>query len=343
MTPSGRPIGVAIVGAAHTPHAVSYARALAASADAEVIGVWDDDGDVASRVADFGGAPTWPDAAELIADERVQAVVVCGATVDHARVTAWAAARGRHVLCEKPIATTMSDADAMVAVCDEAGVQLHVAFVTRFYPVVQQLRARIQAGELGGLVGMVGGNRGRPPLPPTYPTWITTPEASGGGALIDHSVHVTDVMRHVSGREVVSVDAEVDNGLWNTSVDDTALMLLAFEGGMAASVDPSWSVPENAPVEYDFYLHVVGTEGSITITDTTEAIELVAPGLRPGLISVPFGLDIDAAMVACFLRSIRDGGVESPAATGQDGRRALEIALAGYEAAASGRRIELPT
>lgn len=342
MTGQDHRVGVAIVGAAHTPHALSYARALAASPDAELIGVWDDDADVASRVAQFGEAPAAADAEALVADRRVQAVVICGATVDHARVTALAAGHGRHVLCEKPIATTMRDADSMIDACHDAGVQLHIAFVTRFYPIVQQLRVRIGAGELGDLVGMVGANRGRPPLPPTYPTWITTPDASGGGALIDHSVHVTDVMRHVSGREVISVDAEVDNGLWNTSVDDTALMLLAFEGGVAASVDPSWSVPENAPIDYDFSLHVVGTGGSITITDTAEAIDLVAPGLRPGAISVPFGLDIDAAMVACFLRSIREGNVVAPAATGDDGRRALEIALAGYEAASSGRRVELP-
>ena len=77
--------------------------------------------------------------------------------------------------------------------------------------------------------GMVGGNRGRPPLPPAYPAWITDPVAAGGGALIDHSVHVTDVMRHVSGLEVTEVSAEAGSLLWDCGVDDVAVLTLRFD------------------------------------------------------------------------------------------------------------------
>ena len=139
----------------------------------------------------------------LLESARVQAVVVCSATAEHRAHVELAASRGCHVLCEKPIATTLEDAQAMIEACQGAGVQLHTAFVTRFLPLVQQVRATLLAGELGDVIAMVGGNRGRPPLPPQYPEWITTPSDSGSLAVrsIDHSVHITDVIRHLSGRE----------------------------------------------------------------------------------------------------------------------------------------------
>ena len=70
----------------------------------------------------------------------------------------------------------------MVAACAAAGVQLHLAFVSRFLPLVARARAAVRDGRLGDLVGMVGGNRGRPPLPPAYPSWITDPRGRQAAA-----------------------------------------------------------------------------------------------------------------------------------------------------------------
>ena len=75
-----------------------------------------------------------------------------------------------HVLCEKPIATTVDDARAMVTACSQAGVGLQMAFVTRFLPLVRQAGAALRDGELGELIAMVGANRGRPPLPRGTPS-----------------------------------------------------------------------------------------------------------------------------------------------------------------------------
>ncbi|MEO6122438.1 MAG: Gfo/Idh/MocA family oxidoreductase, partial [Ilumatobacteraceae bacterium] len=224
-------LGVAVLGVAHIPHAMSYARCLSNSATARLVGVYDESSELGHRVADRFDVPYHASLEALISSADVHAVVVCSATNQHRTLVAAAAARGLHVLCEKPIATTIDDAEAMIAICAEHGVQLHTAFVTRFYPLVARLRAAVQDGSVGELLGMVGGNRGRPPLPPQYPEWITTPSASGGGALMDHSVHVTDIMRHVSGLEVSTVAAEVDSLLWESGVDDMALMSLTFDNG----------------------------------------------------------------------------------------------------------------
>jgi predicted dehydrogenase len=160
---------------------------------------------------------------------------------------------------------------------------------------------------------------------------------------MDHSVHVTDIMRHVSGHEVASVSAEVDSKFWDSGVDDMALMSLVFDTGMIASVDPSWSVPAGNPWDYDFFLRLVGTEGSLDLTDGAESLRVVSTGegAPRGLRHASFAEDADRAMLAAFVESVRRGSVQEPCATGEDGVRALEIALAGYRSSELGQVVEL--
>lgn len=336
-------VGVAVLGAAHMGHAWAYTRALTESPNAHVVGLHDPEPEHTRWIHQDFGVPLVDDARRLLESPEVDAVLVCSANDEHRRHVELAAAHGKHVLCEKPIATTLDDAEAMVAACVDAGVQLHLAFPSRFMPLVARARLAVRDGRLGDLIGLVGANRGRPPLPPSYPAWITDPVAAGGGALIDHSVHVTDVMRHVSGLEVAEVSAEAGALLWDCGVDDVAVLSLRFRGGAVGCVDPSWSVPADNPWDYDFSLRLVGTEGSLDITDGAEALQVVTTrdGGPRGLRQASFGDDADRAMVEGFLASVRAGALLEPCATGTDGLRALEIALAGYRSSASGSVVEL--
>jgi predicted dehydrogenase len=342
------PVGVAMLGAAHTTHAWSYARALTGSGRARVVGIHDDNPELARWIRRDFDVPFFDDPRVLLESPDVQAAVVCTPTARHRDSVELAASSGCHVLCEKPIATTLEDARAMVAGCAAAGVQLHLAFVSRFLPMVGHAREAVRTGRLGELIGLVGGNRGRPPLPPAYPDWITSREEAGGGALIDHSVHVTDVMRYVSGLEVAAVSAEADALLWDCGVEDVAVLSLAFSddaggSGAVGSVDPSWSVPADNPSDYDFYLRLVGTEGSFELTDAAESVSVVSAmdAESRGMRLASFADDADATMVDAFVSSINAEEVLAPCATGQDGLRALEVALAGYESAASGDVVRL--
>lgn len=343
IPPLDRPVGVAVLGAAHPTHVWAYARALTQSPNARVVGIHDPEPQHTRWVEQDFGVRRVDDVESLLGAPDVEAVVVCSATAEHRTHVELAAAHGLHVLCEKPVATTLDDAASMAAACDAAGVQLHVAFVSRFLPMVARARGAVRDGRLGDLVGLVGGNRGRPPLPPSYPAWITDPVAAGGGALIDHSVHVTDAMRHVSGLEVADVSAEAGSLLWDCGVDDVAIVSLRFDNGAVGSVDPSWSVPADHPWDYDFYLRLVGTEGSLDISDTAEALRVVSAreSSPRGLRLASFAEDADRAMVEAFLTSVRAGEMLAPCATGRDGTRALEIALAAYESSATGQVVRL--
>lgn len=338
-------VRVGILSYAHTAHAASYTRALIQIPGVEVVAIYDDD---AARGQMFGqrfGVPAFYSTPEpLLARDDIHAVVVCSPTAAHAALVTAAARAGKHVLCEKPIAARLADARAMIEACRAAGVQLHMAFVCRFYPMVQAAKQMIDAGEIGPVYGVLGGNRGLPPLPPAYPPWIIDPAQAGGGALLDHSVHVTDALRYLLGSEVESVFAESGTLIHKElAVDDCGLMLLKFRSGVAASVDPSWSIPANHPYHYDFYLRLLGAEGLISLDDTLQALRVTRDGSgERGAILEPFGVDEDAEMVRHFVRCLREGEELPPRASGEDGLRALEIALAAYESARRGQPVSLP-
>jgi predicted dehydrogenase len=326
-------VQVGMISYAHTAHAVSYSTALGRIEGADLAAIYDDDRVRGQRAADQFGVPFYGNLDELLRRDDIQAAIVCSPTSQHRELVCAAAQAGKHVLCEKPIATSLADANQMIETCHSAGVLLQIPFVCRFYPMLQTAKKLVQGGEIGRVLGAVGGNRGVPPLPSTYPPWIVDPIQAGGGALLDHSVHVTDAMRFVFGTEIESVFAEKSvfhaRGL---AVEDCGLLALTFLNGIIATVDPSWSIPENNPYHYDFYLRILGEKGIIELDDTRQALTVVSDRAeQPGVSAQAFGMDVDEEMVRHFIRCVRVGENLFPAATGEDGLRALEIALAAYD------------
>jgi predicted dehydrogenase len=335
-------VGVAILSYAHPHHAAGYTHALTQLDGVRVAAIYDEDEERGQAYArQFGVSDYYSALAPLLERSDIHAVVVCSATDQHAPLVIAAAEAGKHVLCEKPIATRIEDANAMIAACKRAGVQLHIAFPVRFMPVVAAAKSKIGNNEIGALFSMTGGNRGRPPLPPGYPAWITDAAQAGGGAVMDHSVHVTDAMRYLSEAEVESVYAEAATLFHEElTVDDCGLLLLKFRNGIVASVDPSWSMPNANPFHYDFWLRVVGTDGLIGLDETQQTLR-VASDVRPqrGVTWEAFGISPDMEMVRHFVQCIRAGEAAAPGASGEDGLRALEIALAAYESVRTGQPV----
>ena len=341
---SDNTVGVAILSYAHPHHAAGYTHALTQIDGVRVAAIYDEDparGQAYAR--QFGVPDHYSELAPLLQRSDIHAVVVCSATDQHAPLVLAAAEAGKHVLCEKPIATRIEDANTMIAACKRTQVQLHIAFPLRFMPVVAAAKSKIGNNEIGALFSITGGNRGRPPLPPGYPAWITDATHAGGGALMDHSVHVTDAMRYLSGAEVESVYAEAatlfHEGL---TVDDCGLLLLRFSNGIVASVDPSWSMPHANPFHYDFWLRIVGTDGLIGLDETQQTLR-VASDIRSarGVTWEAFGISPDMEMVRHFVQCVRTGKSSAPGASGEDGLRALEIALAAYESVRTGQPVML--
>jgi predicted dehydrogenase len=335
------PLHVGVLGCAHFPHAASYVRAFNSIEGVRAVALYEEDKGLGQKFAESFKLEVYHQAPEqLLERSDIEAVLVCSPTDQHARLVIASAQAGKHVLCEKPIATRKEDAYAMIEVCQSAGVQLHLAFVCRFYPFVQSAKRMVASGEIGEVLGIMGGNRGRAPL---SMDWMINPVRAGGGALIDHSVHVTDAIRFILECDVESVYAETGNLIHtDIPVEDCGLMLLEFTNGVVASVDFSWSLPHTNLYHYDFFLHILGSEGVIQVDDTKQAVFVAGNENKGrGAHLEPFGVNVDAEMVRHFVRGVREGEVLPPSASGMDGLRTLEIALGAYESARRGQPVVL--
>lgn len=313
-------IKIAILSAAHG-HADSYAAQLRQSPDATLIGIWDDNADRrAQKAAQYECAP-FPEPDALLS--ACDAVVVCAENIHHKSLTERAANAGKHVLCEKPLATTPDDAREMVDICAAAGVQLMTAFPCRFSPAFGQLLAAVGNGDLGDILAVRGTNRGRCPG-----GWFIDKALSGGGAVMDHTVHVTDLLRALLASEVKTVFCEADNHLLHGDFDDTGFLQMTFDSGVFATLDASWSRPQSFPTWGDVTMGVVGTKGVIEMDMFAQ--ESVLYSDKTGRVSYQgWGSNTDAGMVAAFVHAVKTG--EPVPVTGVDGLRAVEVVEAAYE------------
>jgi predicted dehydrogenase len=205
-------VRVGIVSFAHV-HAPPYAGALASLDAADFIGVADDDASRGREAAGRFGVHFFENARELF--EEVDAVVVCSENRNHARDALAALESGVHVLCEKPISTTVEGARAMILASMDTGRQLRIAFPVRYLPAIGQAREIVRSGGLGRILAVNGTNHGRIPG-----GWFLDPELAGGGAVMDHTVHVADALRWMLGAEARSVYAEIGTFFGADGIDD---------------------------------------------------------------------------------------------------------------------------
>jgi len=193
-------------------------------ADVELVGVADEDAARGRAFAERFAIRSF-DSAEALLAEGLDGVIICSANRQHRGLTELAAQHTRHILCEKPIATTLADAEAMIAACAQTGTKLQIAFPVRFAPPVQRLRALLQSGALGRIYSLKTTNHGTMPG-----GWFIDRELAGGGAVIDHTVHVIDLLRWFFAAEVTEVYAEIGVGLLHDGLAiDDAGMLYALE------------------------------------------------------------------------------------------------------------------
>lgn len=319
---------IGILSVAHM-HCASYAQALIADPDAELVGLADADAVRGREAAAAFGTAFYPSEAALL-DAGLDGVIVTSENVHHRRLVETAARSGvRAILCEKPLATTLEDARAMIAACDAAGVRLATAFPCRYSPAYRRLKEQVQSGAGGDVLAIRGTNRGSMPG-----GWFTDRALSGGGAVIDHTVHVADLNRDLLGREATEVYAEIGSGFYHQDWDDTGFLTITYEGGVFATLDTSWSRPKTYPTWGDLTMQVVGTNGVLDLDMLAQSLTHYDD--RAGRISWPhWGSGTDAGLVADFLKLC--AGEDAPAlATGEDGLRALAVALAAYQSAERG-------
>lgn len=346
MAASNRPLRVAVMSFAHT-HAIGYLSALRDLPDVEVRGS-DPDAPASdparTSIVDLRGrdlasalgvdyADTY---AELLAWQP-DAVIVTSENARHRELVELAAAAGAAILCEKPLATTWEDGLAMRDAVERAGVMLMMAFPVRFASTFDKLRAAHEGGALGEVFSIRGSNNGMLPL---TRDWFTEPELSGGGALVDHVVHIADLLEALRGVPVASVTA-VANGVLHAGrakAETAGLVTLTYEDGVIAAIDCSWSQPDTSPIWGGLKLSVAGSRGTVDIDFFAPSVRGIDAATGAARV-LPYGPNFDEAMITTFLAAVRGGTQPQPDIA--VGLRTLAVVVGAQESVRTERTVEV--
>src|SRR2546427_12619748 len=220
---------------AHLP-AEAYVENVRAIPDAELVGAADDDKTRGAHFARALGVRLWPTYEDLLA-QQLHGVIVCSENARHRALVEMAARAGVHVLCEKPLATTLPDAHAMLAACTQGGVRLMVALPMRFSAPLLEVRRVLDARRLGAIVCCVSTNQGQNPR--RHRDWFVDKRLAGGGAVMDPTEHLVDVVRWFLRSEVAEVYAQTTDLLsgGKGDVETGCIILLTSPHGVICAID----------------------------------------------------------------------------------------------------------
>jgi len=345
-----RQLGIGVIGAggiANGAHLNNYAR----NPRVKLVSVADIDLDKAKAAAEKWGIPHYyADYHDVINHPDVEAVSVTTWPTAHAAPVIAAAAAGKHILCEKPIATTLADADAMVAAAERAGVKFAMGYQPQFGRVWPAVKNLIDEGVCGRLMGM--SVIGLSPSSHRVP-WFLSHELAGGGILMDWGIYTSYFLQWLLGPvESVSAQKEIfrkevyvgETLLTDIDVEDTVAATLRFKNGMLGTWYLGWAVAaSHSSTSID------GSAGSILMRSGEAGIgvytnAVAQPDYLNGWRQLPVTemalVDQHYAKLAHLVDAVLD---DTPLVqTGAAGRDALELVLAIYRAAETGQTVHLP-
>jgi myo-inositol 2-dehydrogenase / D-chiro-inositol 1-dehydrogenase len=316
-----------------------HARAYRNIAGARLLAVADVVKEAADRTAAEFALDAYYDYHDLLARGDIDAVIVAVPSPLHARIATDAARAGKHVFCQKPIAPTLVEADAIVAACREARVVLQIGFMLRSTPPITEIKAMVDAGTLGDLIALRASAFGWEP----NGDWFYQVD-KGGGVIVDTMIHFLDLW-HWLGGDVRSVHAQggafVLEGAKRFGSTDNAHVSMAFASGAMGSILGSWTTGYG-----DLFFEVHGTKGTAFVDFLQRQTGMLH--LKNAASGRPAGWSFNQVIWSVgyesearrFVAAVE--GKAPPAASGEDGRAALELALAAETSLQTGGLVTLP-
>jgi predicted dehydrogenase len=339
-------VGTGVIAAIH-------ADAIALLPGARLVAVTDVAAGAAAAFATARGCPAEPDLAALLARRDVEVVCVCVPSGLHAQIAVQAAKAGKHLAVEKPIDVSLDAADRLIDAARSAGVALTVISQHRFDPGLVELKRLLDDGALGRLVlGEASTKWYRTQGYYDSAAWRGT-YAMDGGSLMNQGVHYVDLLRWCMG-PAAEVSAVCSTQAHRIEVEDTALAVVRFASGAVGTIVSSTAAFPGFPQR----LEITGTAGTVTVEDGRIVRRALAGDSDPRASDAPAASDlagdvgrsaaadpsaVEAASHAAQLADLLDAvdiGRE-PAVSGESGRAALEIVLAGYQSSRAGRPVSL--
>ncbi len=332
MATAPSPVRIGLIGAGGIAgaHARGY-RALAAEGLCRVTAVADALPEAAARRAgELEAAHTFSDYHDLLAlsgPDSPDAVDICLPHDLHTEVALAACASGKHVLVEKPIATTLQDARAMILAARAAGVVLQVGHNERFDPQYQEMKRLVDTGALGEVFAARADHNQDLRLPEGH--WLRSAQRSGGGVVIGSGIHRLDLLRWFLG-DVAEVHQVQVTRPERLEPEAAAFTTLRLHSGAIAELSSNWAVRRFPWYEM---MWLYGSHGSV---HNIGGVHLDDGHGDVRRLSVP-ERDSFTEEIRHFLTCVTTGA--TPLVNGEEGLRALALCLAGYRSAAEGRPV----
>ncbi len=307
-----------------------HLQSYRANPDVEIVGVVDTAMDRAERFARECGARAYRTHQELLAGESLDGVSLCTIPVSHRDITIDLLKAGVHVLCEKPLAISVAEAEEMSLYARRVDRLLFTAFKFRFHDEVRRAKQMIDAGSLGPILSfrlMFGG------YIDMTKQWYAEKSLSGGGIIMDNGPHAFDLIRYLFG-DVTSVAAQTAN-VQHLDVEDTAKLDLVAGSGTAGTSDLSWSlrVPARS------YLEIYGADGTAALDGEGISYRFKTWNEWKRDVNQRDVKGAFARQIDYFVGAIRG---ENPLALGNgEGVASQRVIEAAYESVRLGRRIDL--
>lgn len=307
-------VGVIGLGAIGQKHC----QVLSEIRQANIVAVADINEEVLEQTAKTYKAEAYKDYKKLIQHPGLDAVVVATPDDLHREPCVLAAEAGKHILVEKPIATSEEDAQAIIDAAEKANVKLMVGFTLRFVPHYLKTKAAVEEGKLGQMISIFARRL----------NVITQAERINGRCGVLHflGIHDFDVMRWIVGSEPVSIYTEDSTSVERKyPQEDETFSIIKFANGVVGCAHIGWNLPANHPGGRDFKLDISGSQGSLNMDLASQGLKIYTteghkfPSTAPGLI------EEDRAFVNCVLD---DAPVP---VTGKDGLVALKMVMAALE------------
>lgn len=296
------------------------------------------------EVAEKFNATAYNNLEDILKRDDIDIIDICTPTYTHAKYAVSSMNAGKHVLCEKPMALSLKEADEMINASKRNKVKLMIAHVLRFFPEYMKAKELVDNGSIGEPV-IARAYRGGPM--PTWSPWFTEKEKSGGIA-IDLAIHDVDFLIWAFNKDVEKVYAKVDRLIHkDVSAEDFALITMKFNEGGIALVEASWALPQRFP--FTMKLEIDGTEGMISLDNqstvpvkliTNESVEGFSPETLPWRPSVhPFPIDPYYREIKHFIESILKD--KPPMTDGEVSKKSLAVCLAALKSSETNSPIML--
>ena len=248
----------------------------------------------------YAGALAFTDLKEALADAKVDAVYVASPVALHADQTIASLAAGKHVLCEKPVALDLAQAESMAEAAAESGKLCGIAYYRRLYPKLIRARQLVREGAIGQPVLVEANYHGWLESPERG--WLKDPALAGGGPLYDVGSHRIDACNFLFGKPRRATGL-LSNALHPLAVEDSATTLIEYAGGIHAVVDVRW----NSRITRDQF-RIVGSEGEISLDPLNgPTLRLLASDGTLREETLPPHANVHYPAVANFVDAVLDG------------------------------------